>query len=423
MKYKTRIVDTLLTECLQRKGAVLIEGPKWCGKTTTAKHQARSVLDLGNTQILTQSQAMMAIDSHQLLVGDTPRLFDEWQTLPQLWDSIRSEVDSRGECGQFILTGSAVPVDVKSFVHSGTGRYARLKMRPMSLWESGDSDGQISIEDLFEQKQIEVLETENSLEQLSYLICRGGFPQAVVQNNRAALELAFDYVEDIVQADIHRTDDIRRSSATTERLMRSLARHQATSANYSILANDLKENEGASISTDTIASYINALNKIFVLEDMPAWNPNLRSKTAIRSSDTRYFIDPSLATASLGVSPNDLMADLQTMGLFFETLVARDLRIYADILKAKIYHYRDANGLECDAVMHRRDGNYGLIEVKLGGENNIAAGAVTLNKLAGMINTAKMKKPAFLMVIVGVGKYAYMRPDGVYVVPVNCLKP
>ena len=419
------MADVLLGECLARKGAVLVEGPKWCGKTTTAKQQAKSVLNLGDTQVLNQSKAMTAIDSHQLLLGDTPRLFDEWQTLPSLWDAVRSEVDSRGECGQFIMTGSSVPVDSKMFVHSGTGRYARLKMRPMSLWESGDSVGKVSVADLFGQEEIGVVRIDggNTLEQLAFLICRGGFPQAVNQNNVLALELAFDYVEDIVQIDIHRVDEVRRSSETTMRLLRSLARHQATSANYSTLAADLRENEGATTSPDTIASYITALNRIFVLEDMPAWNPNLRSKAAIRTSDTRYFIDSSIAVASLGVSPNDLMGDLRTMGLFFETLVMRDLRVYADILKAKVYHYRDANGLECDAVMHRRDGNYGLIEVKLGGEENIEIGATTLKKLADIIDTTKMKKPAFLMVVVGVGNYAYKRPDGVYVVPINCLKP
>ena len=420
--YKERIADTMLRERLARKGAVLIEGPKWCGKTTTAKQQAASVLDLGDSIVLEQSKQMMGIDPYSLLQGAVPRLIDEWQTIPMLWDTIRSEVDKRGLFGQFIFTGSAVPQDVKEFTHSGTGRYVRLRMRPMSLWESKESTGQVSIGDLFEGKNIGVINANNNIEQTAFQICRGGLPQAVLLEGQAALEQAFDYVEDIANVDIHRVDGVRRSTLTTQRLLRSLARHQGASVNYATICADIKNNEQQSVSDDTVASYLEALNKIFVIEDMPAWNPNLRSKTAIRTSDTRYFTDPSFATAALGLCPKDLINDLNTMGLMFETMAARDLRVYADALNAKVYHYRDANGLECDAVIHRRDGVYGLVEVKLGGPDAIETAATNLKKLAEKIDTTKMPEPAFMMVLVAVCPHAFRRRDGVYVVPITTLK-
>ena len=422
MKYKNRIADGMLKERLARKGAVLIEGPKWCGKTTTAKQQAASVLDLGDSMLLEQSRQMMGVNPYSLLSGDTPRLIDEWQTIPALWDLIRSEVDKRGLMGQFIFTGSAVPHNVKEFTHSGTGRYVRLKMRPMSLFESEESTGQVSIEELFEKRDFGVINVDNNIERVAYQICRGGLPQAVALDGQAALEQAFDYVDDIANVDIHRVDSQRRSTLTTKHLLRSLARHQGASVSYAAICADIKNNDKQSISDDTIASYIDALDKIFVIEDMPAWNPNLRSSTAVRTSDTRYFTDPSFATAALGLSPQDLVNDLKTMGFMFETMAVRDLRVYADALNAKVYHYRDANGLECDAVLHRRDGNYGLVEIKLGGVDAIESAANNLKKLSDKIDTNKMPEPTFMMVLVAVGPYAYRRPDGVYVVPINVLR-
>ena len=412
----------MLKERLARKGAVLIEGPKWCGKTTTAKQQAASVLDLGDSMLLEQSKQMMGVNPYSLLSGDTPRLIDEWQTIPALWDLIRSEVDKRGLMGQFIFTGSAVPHNVKEFTHSGTGRYVRLKMRPMSLFESEESTGQVSIEELFEKRDFGVINVDNNIERVAYQICRGGLPQAVALDGQAALEQAFDYVDDIANVDIHRVDSQRRSTLTTKHLLRSLARHQGASVSYAAICADIKNNDKQSISDDTIASYIDALDKIFVIEDMPAWNPNLRSSTAVRTSDTRYFTDPSFATAALGLSPQDLVNDLKTMGFMFETMAVRDLRVYADALNAKVYHYRDANGLECDAVLHRRDGNYGLVEIKLGGVDAIESAANNLKKLSDKIDTNKMPEPTFMMVLVAVGPYAYRRPDGVYVVPINVLR-
>ena len=422
MAYKQRVADALLERKLKGKGAVLIEGPKWCGKTTTAKQIAKSVLDLGDTDVYNQSERMIALSSSALLEGATPRLIDEWQTLPALWDSVRSEVDKRSDFAQFILTGSAVPPKEKTR-HSGTGRIGRLRMRPMSLWESGESDGRISLSALFDGLQTEVLHCENDLKQLAFLTCRGGWPQATLLSGDLALDQAIDYYEAVTNTDIQRVDDVRRSPERARMLLRSYARNIATQTPYSTLRADMLQHDSQTLNEDTVIDYADALRKIFVIEDSAAWNPNLRSKTAIRTSDTRYFVDPSIAAAALGIGPNDLINDLQTFGLLFENLVVRDLRVYADALNGQIYHYRDANGLECDAVLHRRDGSYGLIEVKLGGTDNIDAGAATLNKLADNIDTNRMKAPAFKMVVIGVGSYAYQRPDRVCVIPINLLKP
>lgn len=422
MAYKQRVADALLERKLQGKGAVLIEGPKWCGKTTTAKQIAKSVLDLGDSDVFNQSERMIALSASTLLEGATPRLIDEWQTLPALWDSIRTAVDKRSEFAQFILTGSAVPPKEKTR-HSGTGRIGRLRMRPMSLWESGESDGRVSLSALFNGEQIDVLHCENDLNLLAFLTCRGGWPQATLLSGELALDQAIDYYEAVTNTDIQRVDDVKRSPERARMLLRSYARNIATQTPYSTLRADMLQHDSQTLNEDTVIDYADALRKIFVIEDSEAWNPNLRSKTAIRTSDTRYFVDPSIAAAALGIGPNDLINDLQTFGLLFENLVVRDLRVYADVLNGKIYHYRDANGLECDAVLHRRDGSYGLIEVKLGGTDNIDAGATTLNKLATNIDTSKMKAPAFMMVVIGVGPYAYQRPDGVYVIPINLLKP
>ncbi len=422
MAYKQRVADALLERKLQGKGAVLIEGPKWCGKTTTAKQIAKSVLDLGDSDVFNQSERMIALSASTLLEGATPRLIDEWQTLPALWDSIRTAVDKRSEFAQFILTGSAVPPKEKTG-HSGTGRIGRLRMRPMSLWESGESDGRVSLSALFNGEQIDVLHCENDLNLLAFLTCRGGWPQATLLSGELALDQAIDYYEAVTNTDIQRVDDVKRSPERARMLLRSYARNIATQTPYSTLRADMLQHDSQTLNEDTVIDYADALRKIFVIEDSEAWNPNLRSKTAIRTSDTRYFVDPSIAAAALGIGPNDLINDLQTFGLLFENLVVRDLRVYADVLNGKIYHYRDANGLECDAVLHRRDGSYGLIEVKLGGTDNIDTGATTLNKLATNIDTSKMKAPAFMMVVIGVGPYAYQRPDGVYVIPINLLKP
>ncbi|MCQ2328164.1 MAG: DUF4143 domain-containing protein [Paludibacteraceae bacterium] len=423
MKYKQRIADSLLERKLSTKGAVQIEGPKWCGKTTTAKQIAKSVLNLGDDTILKQSQRMMQIDSKTLLEGSTPRLIDEWQTIPALWDSVRSEVDSRGEFGQFILTGSSVLPDANETIHSGTGRYSHIYMRPMSLYESLESSGAISLTDLFEGKQIEPVANKLDIENIAYLLCRGGWPQATLLKGNLALDLAFDYVDSLVTKDVQRVDGIKRSADRVRRLLRSYARNISHQVPYKTFKADILANDTETLDEDTVADYIRVLKQLYVIEDLEAWNPNLRSKAAIRTTDTRHFVDPSIGTAALGLGPRDLINDLEAFGLLFENMAVRDLRVYADALLGKIYHYRDSDGLECDAVLHRRNGTYGLIEIKLGGLDDIDKAADTLQTLAGKIDTEKMKEPSFLMVLTAVGPYAYRRPDGIYVVPIGCLRP
>lgn len=420
--YKPRIVDRLLERKLLGKGAVLVEGAKWCGKTTTASRVAKSVLKLGEKQVVRSSRQLAEMNPVLLLRGETPRLIDEWQTIPALWDTVRSEVDDRSEMGQFVLTGSAVPVSSDEIEHTGTGRIGRLMMRPMSLWESGESTGEVSVGALFDEPKEIFAENRLEIEQLTYLTCRGGWPQASLLEGTVALDQAFDYYDAVVHYDIQRADGVERDPERVKLLMRSYARHQGAAVNYGVICADMKSNDNTSLNDDTVASYVKALKKIFVVEDMKAWNPNLRSKTAVRTSETRYFTDPSIGVAALGVGPEDFLNDLNTFGLFFETMAVRDLRVYAQALDGELYHYRDKNGLECDAVLHRRNGTYGLIEIKLGGDGLIEEGAANLNALEEKIDTTKMKAPSFKMVLTGTGMYAYRRKDGVYVVPIGTLK-
>jgi len=421
-QYKKRIADTLLVRKLEGKGAVLVEGAKWCGKTTTAEQVAKSILYMSDSEKINQYLELADVNPKQLLQGETPRLLDEWQLAPKLWDAVRFEVDHRKELGQFILTGSAVPVETEDIHHTGTGRFARLKMRTMSLFESGESNGSVSLANLFnEQTDIEGA-NDLSFERIAFLACRGGWPQAIEMRDAIALDQAFDYCDAVVNADISRVDKVARDPERTKRLLRAYARHQGAQVANTVIKADMAANDNTTVDDDTLYSYITALKKIFVIEDMPAWNPNLRSKTAIRTSDTRYFVDPSIAAASLGIGPEDLMNDLNTFGLLFETMCIRDLRVFADALNGQVYHYRDASGLECDAVVHLRNGFYGLIEIKLGGDKLISEGIETLNKLTDKIDTERMKKPSFKMVLVGVGNYAYRRKDGVFIVPIGCLK-
>ena len=306
--------------------------------------------------------------------------------------------------------------------HTGTGRIGRLMMRPMSLWESGESTGEVSVGALFDEPEQLFAENRLEIEQLTYLTCRGGWPQASLLEGTVALDQAFDYYDAVVHYDIQRADGVERDPERVKLLMRSYARHQGAAVNYGVICADMKSNDNASLNDDTVASYVKALKKIFVVEDMKAWNPNLRSKTAVRTSETRYFTDPSIGVAALGIGPEDFLNDLNTFGLFFETMAVRDLRVYAQALDGELYHYRDKNGLECDAVLHRRNGTYGLIEIKLGGDGLIEEGATNLNSLEEKIDTTKMKAPSFKMVLTGTGMYAYRRKDGVYVVPIGTLK-
>lgn len=420
--YKIRIADKILKRKLEAKGAVLVEGAKWCGKTTTASQIAKSILSMQDPEQKEQNIKLAEISPSRLLNGKTPRLIDEWQLAPKLWDAVRFEVDKRDEFNQFILTGSAVPADLKNVSHTGIGRISRMLMRPMSLYESEDSNGSVSLSELF-QGGLDI-DGENNLEldDLAFLICRGGWPKAIGQKPQIALQQTIDYYDAVVNTDISRVDNTERNPERAKRLLRAYARSIGTQAKLISLCKDTLPDEDNNLGTNpTIYNYVEALKKIFVLEDSCAWNPNLRSKTAIRTSDTRYFTDPSIAAAALGLGPNDLINDIKTMGFFFENLCIRDLRVYADLLDGNVYHYRDKSGLECDAVIHLRNGSYGLIEIKLGGDKAIEDGIKTLNKLASNVDYNSMKQPAFKMVLTGTGKYAFNN-NGILIVPIGCLK-
>lgn len=420
--YKKRIADQLVAERLEEVGAVLIEGPKCCGKTTTALQQAKSTVMLANPEELQKSKIMIATDASRLLNGATPRLFDEWQTIPELWDNIRYEVDNRNAEGQFILTGSAVPVTSDKIVHSGAGRFAWVTMRPMSLWESEESTGEVSLQALFDGQLRINGENKHTLEDIAFMLCRGGWPSSLNRSSRAALRVARDYYDAVVKTDFIRVDGTLRNQTRSRMLLRSLARLQGTQTAISVIRQDMLANDESSLAENTVASYIEALRNIFVVEDMPAWSTNLRSKTVIRTSPTRYFVDPSIAVAALGITPAELLDDMQTFGFLFEAMAIRDLRVYADALDAKVYHYRDKDELECDAVIELRNGRYALVEIKIGGMDNTLIAAKQLQKLAKKINTEKMGEPAFCMVLTAVGDEAYRLEDGTLVVPIGCLK-
>lgn len=425
--YRERIMDRILKDELDAMGAVLLEGPKACGKTTTAEQICGSVIYMDDPVKCAQYMQMVDTDISYILAGETPRLIDEWQIATKIWDAVRYEVDHRHGDGQFILTGSAVPPkkEKDKMKHSGAGRISWLTMRPMSLWESGNSSGEVSLSQLFHANSDTQIRGKSSLKlnDIAFLTCRGGWPKASDKGfEKSALRQSINYFEAIVRTDISRVDDIERDEQRTRRIMRSLARFQGAQVSTQAIVEDIKANDTAELSDKTVYSYINALKAIFVIEDMPAWNPNLRSKTAIRTSDTRYYSDPSIACAALGLGPDDLINDLNTFGLIFETLCVRDLRVYAQPIEGEVFHYRDKNGLECDAVVHLHNGCYGLVEIKLGGDKLIEEGAANLLKLADSLDTSKMKSPSFMMVLTAVGDYAYRRSDGVLVVPVSTLR-
>lgn len=421
-KYYRRVCDQILLNKLEAKGAVLIKGAKWCGKTTTAVNVAKSVIYMEDPERKRQYLEMADVSPSRLLQGDVPHLIDEWQLAPKLWDAVRFEVDKRDEFGQFILTGSAVPADTSEISHTGTGRITSLLMRPMSLFESGDSDGSVSLSALFHQNADIDGSNQLSLEDVFYLICRGGWPKGIGKKRSVALSQAYDYYDSLVETDISRVDGTERDPERAKRVMRAYARNVASEASIVSLLNDVRANDFNSFSENTLRTYLTALRQIFVIEDAPAWNPNLRSRTAIRSSDTRYLVDPSVGTAALGIGPEDLMNDLNTAGLFFENMCVRDLRVYADAIDGNLYHYRDKSGLECDSVIHLRNGKYGLVEIKLGGDRLIEEGAANLLKLRDRIDFEKMPEPSFLMILCGVAPFAYKRKDGVLVVPIGCLR-
>ena len=422
--YFRRVCDVIIAEELAGMGAVLVQGAKWCGKTTTCEQLAKSRLYMADPRKRSLYLQMAENDITELMKGAKPRLIDEWQDAPQFWDAIRFCVDHEDECGQYILTGSATPPDSEKISHSGTGRIARITMRPMSLWESKESSGTVSLKALFGNEPfVAARAEEKALREMAYLVCRGGWPRAVLQSGTRSLRRAFDYYDAVVNVDISKADKKIRDPERVKRLLKSYSRLQGTQSGLKTIKLDMAANGNDSLDEDTVASYIKALKKIFVVEDMSAWCPNLRNKAVIRTSDTRYFTDPSIAVAALGIGPDDLMSDLSTFGFLFETMAVRDLRCYADAIDGSVCHYHDGSGLECDAVVHLRNGSYGLVEVKLGGETLISTGVETLGKLAKKIDTTKMKAPSFLMVVVATGEFAYRRADGVIVCPISALKP
>ena len=423
--YKKRILDSVLERRFKTAGAILLEGIKWCGKTTTCEQLAKSIIYMDEPEKRDHNLLMARIRPSEVLDGESPRLIDEWQIAPILWDAIRYKVDHSDKRGLFLLTGSAVPANEDEMKHSGTGRFAWVKMHTMSLYESGESSGEVSLGALFDGMDCTGAHPAVSqLPEIAKAICRGGWPVACELAGEESLDPAFDYLDAVVKRDISKVDGVSRNEDRARRLMRSYARLQGTQATAAVINADLASNETSSFDNDTVYSYLNALKRIFAVEDMPAWCPNLRSKTPVRTSDTRYFADPSIATAALRIGPKGLMEDLKTFGYLFETMAVRDLRVYADAHLGDVRHYHDASGLECDAAVSLRDGRYGLVEIKLGGAPLIEHGAETLKKLASRLDTTKMAKPSFLMVLTAVGDCAYTRPDdGIIVCPIGALKP
>lgn len=417
-KYYRRLLDDKMQLYIDTFGAVLLEGPKWCGKTTTASRHANSVLKMQDPRQI-KNNLMIADSAPELLLeGEKPRLIDEWQVAPNLWDCVRVDVDESGEMGQFILTGSSAPLS-ESTLHSGTGRIARLVMRPMSLFESMDSSGLISLNDLFQGKIIKTCKSSLDIQSIAYLICRGGWPQSIGRNTSAALLITDQYVKAICETDISRLDNTLKDPTRVQTFLRSYARNIQTLTKNTVLLEDMKSND-ITLSESTFYAYLNALRRLFVIEDTPAWAPNIRSKTSIRTSHKKGFVDPSLATSILGQSPESLLKDFELFGFLFESMCIRDLRIYANQMDGEVFHYRDAYGLECDAVVRLKNGDYALIEIKLGGKAEEAA-ASNLLKLEALLVSNGHQKPVFKMILTG-GEYAYKREDEINVVPIGCLR-
>jgi len=417
-EYLPRLIDDSLVKLLKASGCVVIEGPKWCGKSTTAKRFSKTVVELQRKKTLKLYQTYLYTEDENVLRGEKPILFDEWQKLPELWDHIRWAVDTYGGRGQYIMTGSAKPVEDKGR-HSGTGRMATVTMRPMSLFESMESTGEVSLGDLFRSVPKISGNSKVTFNRIAHLVCRGGWPESVGDDDETALLVAKSYYKSLTDTDITDVDDIKRNPMMARKILRSYARNISSFAANDTIRDDVLATADT-LDKKTLASYLNAFRKLFVIEDVSAWSPKLRSRTTIRTADKRQFTDPSIAAMALGASPNDLISDLNTFGFLFECLCIRDLRAYADKIEGNISQYHDSSGLEADAVIHLNNGDWGAVEIKLGG-NEIDDAAENLLKFKGRVDTDAVREPKFLMVLTGLD-YAYRRPDGVYVVPIGCLR-
>lgn len=417
-KYYRRLLDETIHLYIQTFGAILIEGPKWCGKTTTASRHARSILKMQDPRQIKNNLLIADTSPDLLLDGEKPRLIDEWQIAPILWDCVRVAVDDSGESGQFILTGSATPL-AGSTMHTGTGRIARIVMRPMSLFESLDSSGVISLGEMFSGAPFKATKSNLSISDIAFLICRGGWPQSIGKSKDAAMLIADQYVKSIYEYDIKWLDGPSRDPKRVQTFLRSYARNLQTLTKNTVLLEDMKTND-ISLTESTFYSYHSALTRLYIIEETPAWAPNIRSKTAIRTSNKKGFVDPSIATAILGQSPDSLLKDFEFFGYLFESLCVRDLRIYANQIEGEVFHYRDNYGLECDAIIRLRNGEYALIEIKLGGKAEEQA-ANNLQSLEKLLVSKGHQAPKFKMILTG-GEYAYERHDGIFVVPIGCIR-
>jgi len=426
MDYIARTIDATIELKLQVTGGVVIKGPKWCGKTTTAKQFAKSVLDLQNTKTLEQNKQIADNDISLLLEGASPRLIDEWQVIRPIWNAVRTEIDERNEPGLYILTGSTTPVEDKT-LHTGIGRMSFVEMKPMTLFESGESNGTVSLKDITDGTAVIKGQKSNiNYQQLSFLTCRGGWPSAMGRSEHIALEIVKEYINGLCESDISNVDNRSRNPMLTRFLLRAYARHVSTIDSDVTLYDDVRALYG-DITDQTLIDYVNALKRLYVIDEVMAWNPNLRSKTSIRTSPKKSFVDPSIGLAALDISPKQLALDPETFGLFFENLVQRDLSVYAGKIGGHVRHYRDRLGLECDHIVHFNSGKYGLIQTKLG-SGQTEHGVEKLRELRDLIKNKNQKsgrtlvvEPDFYMVING-SETAFTTTDGIYVVPIGCLK-
>ena len=420
--YYERLIEEQIALKLKTSGAVVVAGPKFCGKTTTCMLYQKSFVKLNTKQAI----AMARMNPKAVLVGDNPRLIDEWQKAPDTWNQVKDDLDFNYEFGKYILTGSSTPADKTEVHHSGAGRIAPLNMRPMTLWESKESKGTVSLNDLFEGGENFTwdMNQDFTLEDVAFLLCRGGWPIAVLAPRDIALEITKNYYNGLFVFEDSENERFRNKKPEVLRMiLRSYARNISSEAAVSTIISDIRQSNERTMDTKTYDDYMEALKDLYIIEDMEAWNPNIRSKTSIRSTPTRHFVDTSIACRSLGVSPGDLMNDLESFGLFFEDFAVRDLRVYADSMGGVVKHYRDNAGLECDAVVHLEDGRWGGIEIKLGGDDLINDGAESLKKLRDkIVEKSDEKAPSFLLVLTAVGG-AYKREDGVFVAPINLLRP